>query len=589
MNPATSGPDLLIFAISSAIKLGHRFRDAYVQNVQSAAIVLPLPNFSTRPNHKVATEFFDTDPAGVQALAAQPAISRLHDLHKNDFPSAAQTAEYVSCYQAVFAAAYNLDSEIDLTAMGHLLRLRQWSKGEGPKTSPLQLVCGSLLEVAVDYIGQTNGAFYQNSPFAGTLHQFFTAIDQVDFTSSGIKEPFFRQVVPHLLTATMEVSTRLTAEATNDTQWQLLLKAAGRGVATDLTARVGQLATEGEQASARQLGGVVLKSMLRHGGQGLLAERARLITTDQQAGQLVQAVGSSVLELLLTEQPLANLFTHQALDQVVGAAMSVIAENPAMLSQKPFLQDIIRSLAGTVAQTGLSHKGLLPELTVMVLTKTSGHLPQLLIGPEGKPQQHLLVVALQHFLQSVGTTEEGRLAWSGPQLMGLCETLTDTVIQSPEWVTALLPDGKPVLKEVLDCCLTAWQAVPKGQRLRVGTFEKLLQVGMKAVLLNDRLLDKVKTEGKTAALLEHTLTALMKQVFESDAASARIHAQLAGHQLAEIVLDWFLSSLTISPADLEHLNELVTLVGNELKALRNNEGLPAGSILFASLQTFLQS
>ena len=56
-----TNPELILYAIQSAIKLGKQIRRAYLDNLKRRELILPLPKFPSQKDWTSALNFFEGD------------------------------------------------------------------------------------------------------------------------------------------------------------------------------------------------------------------------------------------------------------------------------------------------------------------------------------------------------------------------------------------------------------------------------------------------------------------------------------------------------------------------------------------------
>ena len=68
--------ETIIFAINSAIKLSHNFKQLYAQRVREEDVVVPIPDFDPNPNLFRMYRFIESLPE--QMLEAREELAALH-------------------------------------------------------------------------------------------------------------------------------------------------------------------------------------------------------------------------------------------------------------------------------------------------------------------------------------------------------------------------------------------------------------------------------------------------------------------------------------------------------------------------------
>jgi len=516
--------DAIVFSIHSAVKLGENLRKAYVQSLRAKALTLPLPTINIRPNQDTIRIFFNNNPKyidGVEELNALHKKAKISDL------SADELKQYESFYNHCFnveegnAALPTLSAD----ALISLFKIRQWEKGEAPTTA-LQLVAGTLVEIGIDYFNSVPGALNPDSPKGRLIRQFLTAFDGIKLADNpDLNKTLNQELLPKLFTTAAESIAELSNEITGDKKVQALIQATAQGIAQDIFEKSKDF-DEDQQQEAIHWGQMLLGSMIRNAGSYVLSSPASILDTNEGVSDIIRSSGLVLLDAIINKDTgqlvIKNAITPQTLDQITKATLAVIAEHPEVISGERGIKEIIQSVALAAQENNVADRGYFPELARMVLEKSIGHLESMWLEKTDGQPEHLLVVAAAEVMKTLTKAPADAERWSPKlsktQLLGIAEELLDTVAHNPSWILDQIQD-KTALSVVLEATLGALQQLPKGERLAPETFRQILQLGLQTVLINRKVLDKVKwgTDTEETTILNKALELVLSRVFPKNA------------------------------------------------------------------------
>lgn len=519
--------EAVIFAINSAIKLGRNAQRAYAKSVKAKSIVLPLPKFSGDPTGRRAFEFFSLDDlreGGHQFLGTIEHLKTLHDKFDRQGLTTQEEADYIEYYQQLFEVLREdqdgalKDDRIDSADLVALLRIRQWESGKEPRNSPVKLVAGTLVEIGIDYFNQVPGALNAQSSLGQSLKHFLSALDEVPFSDTTNAKELAEQVTPRLFIAAAESVGTLSHHITADPKLQAFIQAAGKGIADDIFQRSQNRTDE----APSRWGQLVLRSLIKNGGNFVFNSPAELLNTNEGVSKLIQSTGKVILDAILDDPhklSLQNGFNIDTLDRLVKTSLEVVAEHPELVSGRDGFRDIVTGVSSAMAAAGIKDRpDLLPELARTILEHTAGNLDVILDAPKtgGK---HLLVMAVQELLMSVSRpVPDGawKPSFNKHQLLGIATNLLDEVVRNPAWVTEVTHQ-KTVLRTVLDATFDALAGIPKNERLNPDVVTFLLQTNIRAVATCQGVCAKInlQPENQEVLVLQKGLDLVFSFVFNS--------------------------------------------------------------------------
>lgn len=558
---AAASTEVVLFAITSAIRLGNQVRQSFVNNLQAEQLTIPLPNVDMSVDNFQISDFFT---AHKHHLDSSARLKELFEAQQQRNLEDAESKEYKNFFEIAYCQEnQDANAEISGDSLGSLLRFRQWAKDEDAPPSGLRLVAGSLVEIGIDYFNQVPGALNENSPNAHKVKGLLTALDNVDFASGNLKQSLYKEVAPALFSSAIETINQLAPELSNDEKVQGFIQTATTGFVEDMSARLDGLATNEETHSVKEWGQSVFRSLVKNSGEA--AFNSDLLGDGDAKSELIKTTGLAMMDVMLDSGTdkidFSKVFTTKSLDSVMGASLATIAQYPELVSKNEFVKGVISDVGAAVADTDLSKKELIPELSRLVLEKSADNLTALFDISADDPK-HLLVTATQNVLQSLAVQpEEG--AWkptfTKAQTSSLASALLDEVVQNPTWITAQV-SGNTLLSEVMEVTLASLKGIPAEKRLSAKTVQSLITVNVKAVAINQVLLKKfpVGADGHEQAALGYFLEGMFGYIYGDETAMSNNMA-LAKTEVMEGTLEKLLTSIAKQPITVSLIDSTLSL------------------------------
>ncbi len=576
----TSGPEVVLFAIQAAVKLGGSIRQSYVNNLKSKKLTLPLPAVDMSVTTDQITAFFEARPEllerypKLKLLAEQESIRVLEPKEEQAYRQAFEVA-----YQVENQAA---DAEIQGETITSLVTFRQWANDKDAPLNGLRLVAGSLIEVGVDYLSQVPGAINPNSKFAPALQGVLQSLEGMDLSSRQGQSAALQQVAPQLFASAMEVGATLMPSITSDPKFLTIVEQTCSGVTEDLCARMEGLSTVAERVSMKQWGKAVFESTLRHAGSALVLEIEEEEGAKAFLGKASVSVMRSLLDTDLSGMKLKEVVSGPALDAFMQAGLEGIAENPKWMKRQELLGDVLSEVAQAALEANFPRKRMIPELARLTVRQTAMNLDRLTAIDPNSPQS-LLITATKTILVSLSEPVEGE-NWkpnlSNKELLDLADSLMTQVAENPQWLTSQIGE-RSILGEVIQISLSSFQGIPPEKRFSGTALKHLLQSSIQAVAINRALLKPlpiVGESGKTA--LSYALNAAFAKIYGQEGASE--NWQLAKTTAISEVVGELLSDIAQQPVSVSIIDQTIQLhfggVESELVAglLHSIDGIDLG-------------
>lgn len=550
---------LVIFAISSSIKLGQQIRQACVDAAKGRPLVLPLPNFFSQPDVVSAANYF----AGPGAAHVTPdsQLSRL--LQKRKSPGQVLTPgeeEHLLGYHVEF---FNLDlvraGKIGRAADGStlhaleytaLITVRQWQRGAEPHPTTLQRLAGTFIEIGVNYFANVPGALSKDSSQGKALAGFLQGMGEIRFSEEELGE-----IPGRLFVAALETISGHGDLLSADAKVQELVKVITASLSSDVARRIDQ-AGDADLVEKEHIGDwaeLVFRSVLSSAGGLVLSNPERFLGLEKDGqAALVTRVGESVLGLVLDNSGLKldRLFSREGLETVIKSALAVIGEHPEILikSNNAGLRILLSSIAAELCKFNtLFTSDLLPELTRLILDKTGDNLELLWPDVAQKPQQHLLltaaVISLDILTRKPLNSQKWKLRFSRTDVLAITEAVFAEVSANPTWLLKEAGQLNDNLKTAVEAALEVVRT-HADNRLTPATAVQVLctvvhRIGQRKEFL-DRLPDGCALAGQT--LVAAALDAIFRVVFD-DKLEARAAWQVVRNEVIAALVSIGLAQL----------------------------------------------
>ncbi len=593
----TDSVAVVLFAIRSAVKLGHQLRRAFVDATKRRELILPLPNFFSEPDAISAANYFAVQ--GQRHLHKAPRLGQL--LQKRKTPGQPLTADEDAELIAFHFEFFNLDlaekgglapseAGTSLTAaeLNALITIRQWQRGTDPNPPVIQRVAGSLIEIGIDYAVNVPGAFHQDSNHGKAIGGFLSGLQEINFSETQL-----RDLPTRLFVATLDTLSEESGLLSGDPKVQELIKVTTRSLSTDVARRLAQhtdnLTAQERVADWAEL---VFRSVLSSAGRLVVSDPKRFLGVDQP-GEIaaVTRVGDAVLGLVL-DQPdirLDRIFGREGLNTVVKAALAAIGEHPEILRvNQAGLQKLLSEVATQLAQHDtVVTPDILPDLARLVLDKSGENLALLWPDLATDPAKNLALTAARTALDVLTREPPAGAAWtprfSRDDLLAVCEASLGELVASPGWLITEAGEVNDNLKVALEAVLGVLRA--RGdRRLSPAVGVDVLRAAIEAVARRKEFLDRMAGGEPLVAV---ALDAMLSTIFDSQA-RAEVQWRLVQSEAIRSVVHVGLDQLARAQLRPELIARLKAVLDAQVRLI--GEGKPWDVRTFeADLSTALQA
>ncbi|HTD67096.1 MAG TPA: hypothetical protein VK846_11265, partial [Candidatus Limnocylindria bacterium] len=380
-------PQLIIFAIESAVKLGRKMYDVLVDETVEGALILPVGELHADVQQNEALLFFARD-------------ENAHLIKKGGPYFGASPAQRLQAYQTLLAITDQLnmrkgDLRKAAAIVSQLNEFRQLKPGQGAK-SPVQRIAGTVFEIGVDYFVAHPEAMGKDSPARQFIQSFLQGLDETDFAEGSATE-----IVGDVLSAALRILDANLGMVSDDQRVQVLLG----GITKALVAEVDRAGNESEKLISRRFIRRMASSLVR-GGLGAFNENLDLFAPNDPAVKAL--VDSTLSQVLAGIEGNEDLFTADTLELVFKSALGATGENVAIFTRNEFLQKLIARTCEVLTETQASK--LFTEATASAVLRETLEVVrenvETLIDPK-KPGEHLLASALSAVAQSLSANLGG--------------------------------------------------------------------------------------------------------------------------------------------------------------------------------------
>ncbi|MBC7601636.1 MAG: hypothetical protein H7255_03120 [Ramlibacter sp.] len=566
-----ASPQLIVFAIQSAVRLANQARMAYVDSTRNREITLPLVNFVPvdRRDAQAAILYFQQnrplDPARLVALWVRveqdAALSADEKDELNDFYEEAQ----VVATAGVPGFAKSQDEYLSRNALLALTTVRQWNRDPNP--SALQRIAGTLINLGVEYFAMGPGAARMSTEHSEVLKALLEGLENVDFATDKIGD-----LPEKLFTIAMDAVSAHPEIFSSNNNIQKLITATTSGLVKDVNERIAAIRAGGgsnslKEQNIRSWGEIVFRSIVSSAGEVVLKEPQRFLGVNAGAeAELVQSVGQTLLALVVDDNP-NNVFTRENLTALSASALRVVAEHPELVTGDGRFKGLVADVAAGLGNLeGMSESPVLPLVLNLILEKTAENLP--LLWPRGAADGHLAFGVAQSVLgvmmKSQAANVKGwKLEFRREDVLTIVDAAVDSLLRNPGW---LVRDKK--LSPVLQATLTQIVAVIRAKgdaRLSAASAAQIVLSGLAAAAMRVEFIQEIEGKPLVAKAIEIVLdTALGTQD------EAVVWRMVREEVLLELV-DTALEELADSKLNLNRIVTLKAVLDTQVESIRKGD------------------
>jgi hypothetical protein len=480
-------PELVLFAIQAAVKLGRKLYDVLVTDTVEAPLLLPFGSFAGSIQEAQAVEFFGRKENRALLMSGGPYAS-----FANDRTALVKACHTIQCLDSALGVG-RLDTGAGVEVILNLHQFEQHKESFGPQ-SPWQRILGTVVEIGIDYFVANPQAIGKDSAARRVVESFLVGIDGIDFAKG---EPI--DIVGTALTAALQALGDNSALITHDRRIAVLLGGVTNALRHDL-----KVISLGELQRREELFERITSSILR-AGAGAVADNPDLfIQGDRWAKEAVRGTLVAILDGIRDHE---HLFSNAALEQLFKTSLSAVSQRAKLFASDKVLQAIIKNTVGELTKVDARElfSGASVEAITRAALQTVSENSETLIDPTNPQRQwiaHAVAAMAQGLASDLAGTGSVKELFSMAQLLRTTHIIFDAVAKHPEQL--LGGDGndprRTALAQILASVATALGNDPiklvNGETL-VGLVETALGVTLKNI---DKLLDLHSSDPRTNAL-----------------------------------------------------------------------------------------
>lgn len=319
-----SSADLVLSTIQRALNLDARLMEVYVASTHGRSFVLGLFEYQPNTNLIDAVKYFkDERESQISESSILAGLRETFERTDNvldiiESLSEEQTEELVTLHneslimdliEEGFDFGHPSHAGLTNDDLIHLLKIRQWRKGNDPSPTVLRRFAGKLIEVGVDYFMPSRSTFRKKSRRGRLLYAFFTGLDAIPF-SERFSENCIGDLPERLMLTTLKEGSKESQIPTDNPQYHQLIAVASRALIQDVAERVEMIRQEtlgrrdeSKESRVREWAELVLQSLLGRGGLFVVSNPSQFFGLDDVAQtELISHVGQAVLGFVL-DQP----------------------------------------------------------------------------------------------------------------------------------------------------------------------------------------------------------------------------------------------------------------------------------------------
>lgn len=261
-------------------------------------------------------------------------------------------------------------------------------------------------------------------------------------------------------------------------------------------------------------------------------------------------------------------FNEELAEQLVESALTVLAQQPELVTHGQALKAIVGDAATALKDSGISRPELLPELIRLTLHYTGEHLG-LVFDPDQSKPEHLLVLASREVLKAIAEKPRSgkwKPRLSNNQIAEALEIVFEAVVEYPQWIQA-----EEVVYEVLDAIFRAMEVVSSARKLPYVVFRHMLESALEAARRQRQFIVKIQTQagGRKQIMLRYSLESLFMVIYDENGEEESIW-RLSQAEVITGVIDYFLLFISETPGSKEDVDRALDSIRAVISAWKQD-------------------
>jgi hypothetical protein len=227
-----------------------------------------------------------------------------------------------------------------------------------------------------------------------------------------------------------------------------------------------------------------------------------------------------VILLLSPEEGLGWTRRPDQLREVALLLLAFLEDQAIQLSKDPALRRILSDLFRLLRTHWPEREAESIDIIRLVLEAMARHT-QYLLSIEEDDIEYIVVLAVKYLLEELNPDpmEDGLVSeLNEGQRMHLFGFLLEEVLKRPAWITATIGRDR-LLSQLIRISFEALQKMPAAQRASTNTLSYLLDINMRAIASDTRILNKIRWshDEEEKVILEKLIELVLNFVFEESA------------------------------------------------------------------------
>lgn len=613
----TMTPDLVLFAIQSALKLGEASKKYQIDSVHAKELTLPYLNFDQNLDSESILEIYVDDDdvyEGIIATSSQlvkDLANRLRDPAQDDLDEA-EKRTLVYAYWKKNEQASGIPNDdlngdlnnipvnsfdknvlISSSAFHAFSTIKQYTDKQGETI--FRRLGGTFLEIGVDYFAHAPNGFNVDSREAVALRALFIGLDHVKFSESRWKEQI-GEFPRKLSIALLDTVTKNSDVFSGDKHSQDLIEKTASALSLSVEQHFKDIdaATDNVLAQRQHImswGEVIFRSILGSAGKMVSENPQTYLDLDDPAKTtLFKDLSSVLLNITLGTEAgkLGKAFSKQSLDELVKTTLSVIAKHPDLTGQDDQgVMTLISQVAnGLSSLDSVVQRDVLPEAVRLIIEKSGENLELLWPDAGEREEKQVLLLATKELFSNLSATPADstwKLAFSKDDVLGMLDTALREVANNPAWVVDSAYNRNAYLGDAIKAMVEVVNGL-KDERITSKIGSEMIRSGLRAAALRLEFLDDLPN-GKT--VIGSVFDAIVGSVSKTDK-SSKAAWRLARGDVLQGLLDLSLEKLQDEEITENQITNLRLSMQQQIEDI--NQGKPWNLEQFAkSLETALSA